>query len=543
MASKSKKNRNQQRRENKNNKMNKTTKKTNKIKEIFKFKGNFKERLKNKSTVFSQKLNDLGVNKKIIAAVSFSLLMFVVGSVAFIDYISENEVKGANLIEGEALSASIVAQNNPIVVFTTNINESSSVGDSSAKVNSAEIQLNTVGKLPFNPAIFALVSVEKEKNEPKEGDFVEVSLAPSIKNIQKDLTEVQLFDSKRDVYEMIIDGKIVACFDNPDDARLVVDTIIESSTDHSAELLNVEYKEDFEIKKTKKSFLSIDEYSTVDDAVAYLLTGTKEKHIYSVVAGDIPESIAEEHGMTIDELYAANPSLIDNGYLLQIGQELALEVPVPMLTVVTTERKEYNDSIDFETTEEENPEMYEGETRVKVAGVKGKRQVIAQVTKENGLEVSRELVSEEVLSEPVGEVLIVGTKPAPPRKGTGTFAIPLARGTFVRTSEFGYRWGRLHRGLDMACPTGSPIYASDGGVVVESGWGGSYGYVVVIDHGGNFQTRYAHCSALYVSEGENVFQGQHIADVGSTGNSTGPHVHFEVMQNGTHVNPAPYIFE
>ncbi len=435
MAPKSKKNRKQQRRENKNTKMNKIDKKTeiiNKIKNLFAYKEKFKASL--------TKISDLGINKTILAAVSFSVIMFVVGTYAFLDYVSENEIKGGNLIEGEALSANIVAQNNPIIISTTSINENSVVGNAASKLNPTELQLNSAGKLPLNPAISALVPVEKDKGEPQAGDLVEVSLVPSIKNIQKDLSEVQLFDSKKDVYEMIIEGKIVACFDNPDDARLVVDTIIDTSTDKTAELLEVEYKEDFEIKKSKKSFLSIDGYSNVDDVVAYLLTGTKEKHIYTVEAGDIPESIAESHGMTIEELYAANPGLIDNGYLLQIGQELALEVPVPMLTVVTTERKEYNDSIEFETTEEEDPDMYEGETRVKVAGVKGKRQVVAQVTKENGLEVSRELVSEEVLSEPVGEVLIVGTKPAPPRKGTGTFIVPLSRG-YVLTSPFGARWG------------------------------------------------------------------------------------------------------
>lgn len=93
----------------------------------------------------------------------------------------------------------------------------------------------------------------------------------------------------------------------------------------------------------------------------------------------------------------------------------------------------------------------------------------------------------------------------------------------------------------MAKATGSSIKAADGGTVIYSGYYGSYGYLIEIDHGGGFTTRYAHCSELLVSKGEKVYQGQVIAKVGSTGYSTGPHLHFEVRKYGTTLNPSNWI--
>jgi len=109
------------------------------------------------------------------------------------------------------------------------------------------------------------------------------------------------------------------------------------------------------------------------------------------------------------------------------------------------------------------------------------------------------------------------------------------------TSEFGPRWGSFHPGLDIADPAGTPIAASKAGVVVFAGSNGGYGLFVIIDHGGGFATAYAHQSRLGVSQGQQVSQGQTIGYVGSTGFSTGNHVHFEIRVNGTAQNPRSYL--
>lgn len=112
----------------------------------------------------------------------------------------------------------------------------------------------------------------------------------------------------------------------------------------------------------------------------------------------------------------------------------------------------------------------------------------------------------------------------------------------IISSPYGWRWGRMHTGIDIRGNTGTPIYAAAGGTVVSAGYSGSYGNLVVISHGNGVQTYYAHASALYVSAGQTVSQGQNIAARGSTGRSTGPHLHFEVRINGTAQNPRNYVY-
>jgi murein DD-endopeptidase MepM/ murein hydrolase activator NlpD len=129
-------------------------------------------------------------------------------------------------------------------------------------------------------------------------------------------------------------------------------------------------------------------------------------------------------------------------------------------------------------------------------------------------------------------------------RGTGRFVFP-ANGNI--SSGFGNRvhpilgYSRFHAGIDFAASQGTPIYAADSGQVIFSGWYGGYGQTVIVDHGGGLSTLYAHASRVLVSEGQAVQQGQAIAAVGSTGLSTGPHLHFEVRQNGNPVNPAGYL--
>ncbi|MBW3605074.1 MAG: peptidoglycan DD-metalloendopeptidase family protein [Actinobacteria bacterium] len=131
-----------------------------------------------------------------------------------------------------------------------------------------------------------------------------------------------------------------------------------------------------------------------------------------------------------------------------------------------------------------------------------------------------------------GEIVV------PPSVSSGGWTWPTP-GTV--TSGFGYRWGRLHAGIDIGASTGTPIYAARGGVVSYAGTMGGYGNIIVVDHGGGMTTRYAHQSQLGASVGQTVGAGARIGSVGSTGNSTGPHLHFEVRINDQPQNPMGYL--
>ena len=128
----------------------------------------------------------------------------------------------------------------------------------------------------------------------------------------------------------------------------------------------------------------------------------------------------------------------------------------------------------------------------------------------------------------------------------GQLAWPTPSTSYI-TSKFGYRihpiygYRKFHTGIDIGAGSGSRIVAANSGTVILSGWNGGYGKCIVVDHGGGITTLYAHCSSLLVGRGAQVSRGQTIAKVGSTGNSTGPHLHFEVRVNGVYKNPLNYV--
>ena len=120
------------------------------------------------------------------------------------------------------------------------------------------------------------------------------------------------------------------------------------------------------------------------------------------------------------------------------------------------------------------------------------------------------------------------------------FDIPV-KASFRFTSGFGQRWGRMHAGTDFAGPIGTPIYATADGVVTNAGWSSGYGRLIKIQHDFGIETRYAHLNAMHVSVGQRVSRGERIGDMGNSGRSTGPHLHYEVRVGGEPVNPMIYI--
>lgn len=277
--------------------------------------------------------------------------------------------------------------------------------------------------------------------------------------------------------------------------------------------------------------------------LAEILYSTKTAEVtYTVAKGDTWSEIAEEHGLTSQELLALNPGYdIDK---LQIGEVLTMSASVPYLTMTVVQQERYVDTVAFDVEYTDSADLYKGDYKVTSAGQFGAADTVANVTYVNGEETERTVLSSVTLRAPVTEYRLRGTKDRPTWLPTGTFRWPT---TGRITSRFGGRkspggiGSTNHKGIDIAVPKGTPIYAADGGTVTYAGWMSSYGYLVQIDHGNGYVTRYAHNSSLTVSVGAKVYKGQQIARAGSTGNSTGSHCHFEIRYNGVARNPLNYL--
>ena len=220
-----------------------------------------------------------------------------------------------------------------------------------------------------------------------------------------------------------------------------------------------------------------------------------------------------------------------------------LEALVEKLAVKTISKYNTDIKVPYSTNRVKTDTKPMGYYAVTTKGVEGVNRKSLVVESVNGEETSRTETATEVIKEPVTRVITIGTaKVSPSEKSSATSSgliCPITKGKFKVSSYYGH--GRNHKGVDLAANRGVAIFAAASGSVTYAGYDGDYGYSVVIDHGNGMKTRYAHASYLCVKKGQVVSQGDMIAAVGSTGYSTGNHLHFEVIINGTRVNPAPYI--
>lgn len=337
-------------------------------------------------------------------------------------------------------------------------------------------------------------------------------------------------------YGIFIDENMAVVLENEETATRILKSIQDTyaGAREGVEYTAVSFQENVTVQEVG---VQLGEIWHVKDAEFYLKTGSKVQRNHIVEQGETFGEIARIYGLTSSELAASNPGI--NVNKIYVGQSLSLSYGAPLITLNSTEIATYDERIAYGTQYIDNASIYKGETEIKSRGIYGQQRIVAEIERTNGVEMTRKILSSEKLSDPIDEVLYRGTKPIPPKEGTGTFAYPIR--TYTITSRFGIRWGRMHTGVDFGAGTGTKIYASDGGTVTFSGWKGTYGYLIIISHGSLYETYYAHCSKLLVSAGEKVYQGQNIALVGSTGRSTGPHLHFEIRYNDNPKNPLDYL--
>ena len=344
-----------------------------------------------------------------------------------------------------------------------------------------------------------------------------------------------------------INGEFLCSVKNEADAKRVFNSILEEYDSSDGAIVsfvqNIDYVEGLYPDNSDIMWDSL--------TLAKTVNSTRSANVYHTVEkGESISYIADKYGLTMSELISMNPEHTYS-YALTVGEKLLVSDAKSFLTVKVTKTEVTTETIPFKTVELQSDALYKGSSRTVLKGSNGTDQVTSLVTYIDGKKVSSEEVSRITLKEPVDKRVQVGTR-APDENYTvtpsqgGMFIWPAVNATNIN-SPYGYRWGKLHAGIDIGSSSGTSlgklVVAAAEGTVIVSGTHSSYGYYVRIDHGNGLQTLYAHCLAgsLMVKSGEKVYAGQPIARVGMTGYATGPHLHFEVRLNGNRVNPSPYL--
>lgn len=344
-------------------------------------------------------------------------------------------------------------------------------------------------------------------------------------------------DLKVKAIGIYVDGKKIGAVQDRKTAEKALKDVADKYTKEgdNIEVESVRFLEKVDIKTANTD---LEDLHSEEEMVDLLCTSGEKETVHKVVAGDTLHSIAKKYDVWEDQLLADNKGI--NSKKLELGSNIIVKQQAPVLTYEVVEKITYDKVIEHKVEEQKSADIYEGMTETQQAGSDGLSEITARVTLQNGKKVEEEDLVTTVKEEPVTEVVLVGTKERPPTVGSGKYIWPL-KDSFTQTSGFGSRWGRQHKGIDLAVSVGTTVYAADGGTVVEAQYSGSYGNVVMIDHQNGQETRYAHNSKLLVKKGDKVYQGQPIAKSGNTGRSTGPHVHFEIRFNGEPRNPLNYL--
>ncbi len=342
-------------------------------------------------------------------------------------------------------------------------------------------------------------------------------------------------------YGLYVDGVLVAASETQGALEKLLDEV-KAPYVTGNENETVEFVASVQIRKG----IYAPSYFYTDDEIRAKFSAATNPRYYVIQEDDYLSDISKRTGLTRAQLYALNPDLDETR--LVPGKKINISRPEVYLGIKIVKTVSYSEEIAFDTVKVENSSMYKTQTKVKTEGQKGRKDIVAKVTYVDGAQVSKQIVSETVAKEPVNKEIYVGTKALPKRSSGGSTSPLAGTGVFIRPINGGYiscGFGGYsgHTGTDytMSGAYGKPAYASAAGTVIYAGWSGGYGRLVKIRHTNGYETWYAHLSAFSVSAGQSVYQGQQVGSIGSSGNVTGPHLHFEIRINGTAVNAQRYV--
>ena len=347
---------------------------------------------------------------------------------------------------------------------------------------------------------------------------------------------IYMTDIETEAFGVYDGDKVVAIVKSAEDAEELLMLSMEelSRPDSGMELVSSEFTNPLDVRSINVLLGSVQSNA---EALKMMVNGGEKLTYHIVEEGETVDSLAALFGVEPLNIFNEDNSEVVED--VELGDKVCIHSVVEPVSVEMVEKGKMRETEEFETIKKKTDEYYQGDSFVEQEGVNGIYIFEGTITKVGGEVTKRDQISREAIRETKNKIILVGTKERPKTAPTGTYQMPINR--YVVTSEYGGRWGRMHEGMDFGAPTGTPIFASDGGTIVSAGYKGAYGLCVDIDHENGRMTRYGHCSRLLVSAGDRVYQGQEIALVGSTGRSTGPHLHFEVRINGAAQNPRNYV--
>lgn len=416
-------------------------------------------------------------------------------------------VKGMKVLKGDALSDAILASFDAYVDGNKELAYTMRVDDYTVTVDSMEnlvaVLEQTQGQYDTDDCFQVNLSVPESRNVT----MYEVGVA------EKPVADASLKEAGGDSQSTSESG-------------LESDLAVQAADDG---VKYIGFSEDIQVMQTY-----VDKGRIKDRETAYreLTEQRDEPGIYVVEPGDYLEYIAGKTSMTVEQIKELNPG-IESDENLYYDDRLNITIPTAAVQVLVQKQETYEENYYEDVVYEDDADMYIGETEVIQEGSEGTHIVTDLVTYKNDLESGREQIAENIEVAAVAQIVRRGTKSKP------TYMYPVTNWNV--TSNFGYRWGRLHAGTDVGVPVGTTVRASRAGQVITAGWVGGYGNCVMIDHGDGVWTVYGHLSEFTTSVGSYVDQGEQIALSGNTGRSTGPHLHFEIRVNGTPTDATPYL--
>lgn len=252
---------------------------------------------------------------------------------------------------------------------------------------------------------------------------------------------------------------------------------------------------------------------------------------------DSVKSVDIQNKIIYERIKVSTGELYENSQIVNEVIKYNDKSQTPLIGVKIVGNKDESQIIHPTTVMKSSSEIMSGVNKTISKGIDGSKIISTQITTINKSIINEKLLTSKIIKQVQNKEIYVGSK-KPTLLVEASINSP-SRGSI--SSPFGTRWGKMHKGIDIAANFGANINAALDGTISYAGWESGYGNVIKIDHGKGVETTYAHCSVITALKGEVVKKGTKIGEVGSTGNSTGPHLHFEVRENGVPKDPQKYI--